>query len=389
MSLSLERDDSEREELPSDMMMVAVGTMGCDLDCCQGLYANRKRRTRSCVCMTAGLFLLVVVAASLALWLNLSESMLPCRYSPGDTRLIYFSSFFCQSITLRNTSSGTASTVYLIRDPPPFVRAESFTVEQSFTLSSRQYGYFNYYLHPNSTFSVWACASTFTSNTQFHVVRGKRSFKDWMQSPRWNSNFTIFYRLGFFCEYLTPSPYRTSDGNEYYFAFFNSGSNQLQIQARMSVTRYQYSVSSLVSSPNCSNAGHDCTLEVPFNSYSSALIVTDVPPLVDWEEKLDIDWSCDPRVWSYVVAVAIPVSVTVVLCLIVTILCAYCVLKPRKIEGGVPSHQTIYQPKDPSLSPARCLPQQPHRTGHSHKQHSSQGNLMECIDHRESSVYIM
>lgn len=367
MSLTQDRNGSGAGDSQSheDMMTAAVGSLGCDLSLCQPLCATRKARVRICACVAAGVVILAVVGAAVTLWLKLTESTLPCFFSPGDTRLISFSPFLCQSITLEGTPSSTSAAIYLIRHSPPFIRKQSFTVEETFVLLSREYGYFNYFLHPNSTFSMWACATSVTSNTQFYTVRGKSGFKDWIESPTWTANSTVFYRFGFYCGTLTPSPFRVTEGNEYYFAFYNPGRQRLEIQARMTIHRYQYSLVNITSSPNCTSTEQDCTVEIPYNSYSNALIVTDTPSGVDWKDRLDIRWRCNPRVWSYVVILVTSVIIAGLSALTV-VFATYHVMKHRKTKGGA-SSPLPYPTPAVSIPPMKSLPKYPHRTNYSHR----------------------
>ena len=348
-------------------MTVAVGSLGCDFSLCYLICATRKARLRSCGCVSAGLIVLAVITVVATLWLKLSEPTLPCFFSPGDTRLVSFSSLFCESITLSSSSTSTAATIYLVKETPPLEQSNSFTVEESFHLSRRQFGYLNYYLHPNSSFSMFACSQSVSSNNQFHVIRGKSGFIDWMQFPRWNSNSTILYRLGFTCGTMTMSPYKTTVGNEYYFAFYNPGSLQLQISARMSVLRYQYSLSNHTRGlPNCTaTANDDCSVSIPFNSYSSALIVTDVPQSVNWKEKIDIAWTCNPRPWPIIVIVLIAAFIALMVsALIAVFVVGRHFARLRKLVGGTGSPLKDFPP--PALA-ASNLPRYPqHPTNHNH-----------------------
>ena len=88
-----------------------------------------------------------------------SRSMIrvPLLFSPGDTRIMSFGSFFCDEITLGDNSTRTEATAYLITDAPPLTLKNSFTISSALSLrfAGRQsYHYWNYYLYPGSNFTT-------------------------------------------------------------------------------------------------------------------------------------------------------------------------------------------------------------------------------------------
>ena len=331
--------DTADPKRPEELMTVAVGSLGCDLVLCKLLCESRKSRIRTCACVSTGVVVLAVVTLTITLWLKLSEPTLPCYFSPGDSRLISYSPYFCESITLETSSRTVSASIYLVKETPPLIQSGSFVVEDSYDLPGREYGYVNYFLHLNSTSSVFACSPMVSSYPQFHIVRGKSGFQDWMRLPRWNSNSTVFYRLGFSCGILTPSPYRATESNEYYFAFYNSGTRQLQINIRMTISPYQYSLDNLTNLPNCSTENHDnrCTVDVPFN-YFNALIVTDIPESVNWKDRIDLSWTCNPRGMAIVVLVMAAAVITLMVSAPLLVVVGYHFYRHRKTRGGLRSH---------------------------------------------------
>ena len=53
-----------------------------------------------------------------------------------------------------------------------------------------------------------------------------------------------------------------------------------------------------------------CSLEIPDTAKYRALIVTDIPENVDWEENVDVSWSCDNHALSYLYLVLSKVSIS-------------------------------------------------------------------------------
>ena len=78
-----------------------------------------------------------------------STESLPVFYTPGDSRIVSYSSFFCAGITLTDRSVRIGSSLYLIRETPPLTdRNELIIPNSSVSLRDNTYIYWNYYLYP-------------------------------------------------------------------------------------------------------------------------------------------------------------------------------------------------------------------------------------------------
>lgn len=327
-----------------DILTASVGFLDFDCVCCRQIFCSTKRRrirTTACLLTSATIVLLITLAG--VLWVELGQSRPPCQFSPGDTRLIYFSSFFCKSISLSDASSKISASIHILDIMPSLITAHPFTVTKSFQLEQGQSDFTSYYLHDDSIVFIWACVlPRLTSNSQFYIVKGKDAFSSWLETPRWDRNSTIFYTFGFRCENLSPRPLRISTGSdEYFLAFHNPGQEPLQFQSRITITRVGYHLNGTSGFPNCSTSLETCTVPITYWSHNKALIVADHPRNIDFGEKVDITWKCNAREWAYCVTVGLPVIVIMVVIIVVA---SVCLLKRRHStadNGSLPPSSTM------------------------------------------------
>ena len=95
------------------------------------------------------------------------------QYTPGDTRLHTFSSFFCSAVSLEvDASIGAAA--YLVDTPPQLSENRTFF---SFTYTAvyrpDEYKYWQYYLYPNS--SIYMTVLSDQMNAEFTLVKGNEN----------------------------------------------------------------------------------------------------------------------------------------------------------------------------------------------------------------------
>ena len=288
----------------------------------------------ACTGIVACIFLFVMVVV---IFVPIHVTMrnrysVPVFYSPGDTRLASYNTLFCAGITLRDNSNMTTASLFLIEDTPPLVDRNNFTVNSTVTLTPNEYRYWNYYLYPNSNFSAKVCLlhSSRGANT-LYLIRGKGNFEGWRRSPSTEQavTFTDISNAPPCFTSTQQFSYRADVEDEYYFVYYSSPSNRgdLQLNLIMSFERFQYSTTDLDSEANCTvpSVG-ECTIPVPYGSNYRALIATDIPENVDWEENVDVSWSCANREWAYTVVILVPLTVVIGVCT----LCAVVCFRPRK-----------------------------------------------------------
>ena len=276
-----------------------------------------------CTAVIGFVFLTVLfpTVVTLALRSGSSTESLPVLYTPGDSRIVSYSSFYCAGITLTDRSVRIGSSLYLIRETPPLTdRNELIIPNSSVSLRDNTYIYWNYYLYPNSNFTTEVCTrSAYSATGTFYVIRGRDNFQSWINDPSTDK------ALGFFSIYLPCSrmkhrySFNARVEDEYYFVYYNNRGYiiygrgiifNLQFSVTISVERFQYSTSDLdedESVANCSvpSVG-ECTLTVPYGSDYRALIVTDAPDDVNWEENVEVNLHCVSRGWAVAVVVLVP-----------------------------------------------------------------------------------
>ena len=302
-----------------------------------------------------------------------STESLPVFYTPGDSRIVSYSSFFCAGITLTDRSVRIGSSLYLIREPPPLTdRNELIIPNSSVSLRDNTYIYWNYYLYPNSNFTTEVCTrSAYSATGTFYVIRGRDNFQSWINDPSTDK------ALGFFSIYLPCSrmkhrySFNVRVEDEYYFVYYNNRGYiiygrtrgiifNLQFSVTISVERYQYSTSDLDEDESVANCSvplvGECTLTVPYGSDYRALIVTDVPDNVNWEENVEVNLHCVSRGWAVAVVVLVPLlTIAGVIGAVITSIVCY--IKRESIKdcfsGQMPSLQhvspsTQVQPSHPA-----------------------------------------
>ena len=298
---------------PVSSLTVHANTVGSRGHSCCGILV---------VCM-AFLALFILFILSLC---GVFQKTIPSFYSPGDTRLVSYNSFFCASITLKDNSSRTAASLYLITETPPLNDHNNFTISSTMALKDSEYYYWNYYLYPNSRFSTEVCSPPPGADGKLYIVKGKDNFSYWISSPSNDFAVAVFSIGTVLCSNIVQRyTYHVSEEDEYYFVYYNLPGNNIIFQLRVTALfqRFEYSTYNLASQANCSIASAgECSVVVPYGSTYSALIVTDIPENVDWGENVDVTWSCANRGWAYAVVILVPIlTVMGVIALGIKLLC--------------------------------------------------------------------
>ena len=276
---------------------------------------------------TAWFLIIGSIFAGIVLWTT-TGAVVPDFFSPGETRLVSFGSFFCDEVTLVSKSS-TGATLYLITDTPPLTDRNDFTINSSLTLSDNFFKCWYYYLYPGSTFSTsFRTRSNSDSGTVF-LFKGKNSIQRWLRNSFLNRPVAA---LIIPCSSQHHFSLSVQEEDEYYFVYYNNrgrqcpqSSSQLQLDVTISVSRLQYSTEDLATATNCSVIEGECSLNVPAHPNYRALIVTDIPDDPDWEENVDVTLHCSSnREWAYAVVVLIPLLVIVGVSITAVILGCVC-----------------------------------------------------------------
>ena len=102
-------------------------------------------------------------------------------HTPGDTRVVSYSSFFCAGITLTDKSVRTGASLYLITKVPSLTNQNNFTINSSLNIAENKYRFWNYYLHPNSSFTTVVCVVA--NSGTFYLIQGRQQFVSWIDEP--------------------------------------------------------------------------------------------------------------------------------------------------------------------------------------------------------------
>ena len=287
-------------------------------------------RKSICSCIAGLLSAIILLVGFIIFGIEYYEQKpIPSFYSPGDTRLVSYSSFFCAGVTLKDNSSRTGASLYLITETPALNDCNNFTINSTMALKDNEYYFWNYYLYPNSNFSSEVCSPPPGADGKLYIVKGTANFSAWISSPSSDFAVAVFSIGTALCSTIVQQyTYHVIEEDEYYFVYYNLPGNNiiLQLNVTVSFERFEYSTADLASQANCSiTSAGKCSVVVPYGSSYSALIVTDIPENVDWGENVDVTWSCANRGWAYAVVILVPIATIVgfvTLCIIV--LCCRC-----------------------------------------------------------------
>ena len=262
-------------------------------------------------------FAVIIITLAIALPATLIPLTKGSANNLQGSQIVSFSNFYCELITLR----GRAGTITLINETPPLT-ASSIVISAS---GDGPYRIGSIHLHPNSNISV----SSESMSVPVWVVKGRSNFESWSQLGSPPSRIVS-------ANGSTPFSYNTSEEDDYYIIYFVNSSSSDSIDVTIDVEQFQFSTVNLTSQPTCSIISPffsilECTLSVPYNQYSRALISSSET----WA------WECSfARGWAYTVAVFVPFifAVFVVIAFGVTIGVCYKMKKAKvaaaKSSGG-------------------------------------------------------
>ena len=254
----------------------------------------------------SGVIAVVVIAISMHTVIDKKASSPVPYYTPADTMRFSLpaSSYFCKSLTLRDDSdSNVSATVFMLKKKPPLSGLNEFSLSVDQSIKPGDYYYLMYYLYPSANLTLHACVVSQPSD--FYVIQGERNFNAWKDNPN-GSYWEEHLRISKTCpEDAVQSFNFTSRANEYYFAFYNWGSNSSTVRATLYFERPEYITANHTIVKQCQAGGmvnsSSCKVDIPliFNYYM--LLIVDYPTDGNWTTKVKVDWSCNLRTWLCVV----------------------------------------------------------------------------------------
>ena len=271
--------------------------------------------------------ILIVVICSVSIRYSGGQNGSENDYAPGDTRIVSYNPVFCQSLTLKDTSS-TSATLYLLKEKPALTGHDNFTIARQYTIDIEYEHHLYYYLYPGSNVSGTMCLIP-GPTIKFYLIKGTKNFDRWRDNRR-SSNALQHFDINAPCGTNRTFAYSVTSEDQYYFVFYNpSYTASSVVDATLVFNRALYQITNQNDIVDSCRAGggspSTCTLDIPLQSSYTALIIVD-SSTADVDDNVSIDTSCGSRVWMYVVITVVPV-LFVVLCIVGTVVT--CVLVKR------------------------------------------------------------
>ncbi|XP_065898563.1 uncharacterized protein [Dysidea avara] len=289
-------------------------------------YSGRRAYVGYGVWFAILFFILLIVFLSASLTTVDHNKGFDTQYSPLDTKLIEVSQTFCSSIEVENPSGTIPSTSYVLSKGPSLSESHSFTISRnSEGVSRNSYQYWYYYLHHGSSMNASICVKS-GSVLEFYIIQGSSNFDDWRDG---DDKYSRFEQISSVC----PSRRNVNfdfirHTDDYFFAFASGGSSSVTFDFTMYFNRTEFGVRENDVEHQCSAGGPGryttkCTLDVPYNDDHYFLITTGNSTSSEgYEDGAAVEWSCNARVWVYmVIFVMPPMFGMLILAVIVTVCC--------------------------------------------------------------------
>ena len=239
-------------------------------------------------------------------------------FSPGDSRLMSFSSFFCDRVDVQVDSIATGASLFLLDTSPPLSDTSNFTITDSRTLGTGEFQFWQYYLYSDSNISVSVCSD----RLDVYIVKGNSNANKWARSPGCQ-HAKLFQKVTKKYPQQQGFSYLVQDEDQYYIIFHNSLSRgRINYNLKLSIERFEYNIESGNHSAVCyAPSGKQCSVDITYGTGSQlALVMTSIPVNVDWGENVDVKTSCNRRDWAYTVVI---LPIILVLTSVVVIIVAY------------------------------------------------------------------
>ena len=317
-------------------------------------YYGRRRRNGVCVLSFVLLAVLVGVLIATGFGLHASyEVVSDGAFSPGDTRLYSYSSFFCQGAFVKQSNALTDTvSLFLLSSQPQLKQTNSFDVNEKIRLNTDDNSYWYYYLYTGSKLSVSACQTS----GQFHIyIIKKINFGRWLHTSLYYERALLISQP---CTNNDGGPgisYSVSQEGTFYIAAYNSFISFANGNVSFHVDRTGYSTDNISNQPNCTTST-SCSVHVSANSpYHYALVTTSSPSDHNWIKNIDLYYTCEANIWGYVVVTVVPFT-AIVLCYTGLCVClAILVLRKRRDT----TYQSLLTVTPPESDPGKAAPSYP------------------------------
>ncbi|XP_064392974.1 uncharacterized protein LOC135340550 [Halichondria panicea] len=292
-------------------------------------------KLKAVLCFVVNLVIVILVIGSLIGGVLSSRSnstdISTSFYSPGDSRLLFLSSFFCDGGSLELSSNSVNAELLLVDSTPPLDNTNNFTITVDSSFDPLEFQFWQYHLHPNSNITL-SIQTNFLINV--YIIKGNDN------ANRWRSllNGEIAEE---FLERITTIPevtYQVETEDEYYIFIYNSlASRPVFVSASLTFERFEYSAPAAVflnGSCVVREQGH-CTVPIPYNiiELQEFLVIISMPAVVDYGENIQVSLDCEQRGWAYAVVILVPmaIGITIFLVSLVLLINSYSILKPMHV----------------------------------------------------------
>ena len=231
------------------------------------------------------------------------------KYAPTDTHVVPFSNAFCEELDLSSYEydiiTGYTAKLFMLSSSPKLTGHESFSFSKTVSKSSDELYYIYFYMYPGSKLTVSACSNVFIGPT-FYLIKGNKNFKRWKNSPYSTENMghiDVSY-----CGYRDANEsysYSIHSEDHYYMIFKFYLYTTVYMQMTFYRTRYEITDNkSVVDACNISiirQYSSRCSVTVPLSGETAFLVVKPIDyQNFNWYDRVQLDVSCKPRVWVYV-----------------------------------------------------------------------------------------
>ena len=256
---------------------------------------------------------------------NISISPNNDYYLPGDTRLVNYSSLWCQGLTM-SSNYGSAS-LYLDPETPTLSDENSLHHTNVTTTPQRNYWYsFYYHLHPNSSIFVQGCADYMS---RIFIIEGQAAADTFAKAVDNNDGTWLTccsvrsLEITTTCDYGNDTMNYTTLATERYFILIYANIENTTVTVSWSINRTEYSPSD--TSESCSSSNDvPCTLDVPFQSNYTALLVSNMTEDANGLSIYSISIHCESRPAVLVIATVVVFIVAMCAFTVVSCVCVRC-----------------------------------------------------------------
>lgn len=263
---------------------------------------------------------------------------------PGDTRLVRVSGTYCHGVVATEKSTEFDVQVYGLASTPPLTRLnKKVTTRWTGELGRNEQKEHRFHVYRGMNVLV-------VSSIGFYEIHGQASFNTWMACkdtclpspavvyhpwalPSANSNITIQKEEDLYIVVL----------NNQSTSVFNNQSSVIQVTVIITLDLVEYTPTDPGQSslPNCSTSAeaYSCSISLPGMSSQKALISATIPDSRTWNETALVNWSCQSRVWVYIV-ICLP-ALLFLLAAIVILCIHWCSIFISRKRNAIPLPQLL------------------------------------------------